>query len=247
MSTYVLVGGAWLGAWAWREVTERLWADGHRVYPLTLTGLADRSHLGGIGIDVDTHVMDIVNLIETEELDEVVLAGHSYAGMVPVPAAAHRIGDRLSHVVYIDSAPLADKMAMTDVMPPQVATEMTAAVDAHGDGWRLEFPSPEELAKGSSIDGLTDQMLERFRRRATPHPFGTYTNPVTLPGDPAGAPEVVLVACHDMRRLFVEAKPMMERMTDPNWRRFDLETGHWPMLSQPAELAEVLARVPSQG
>lgn len=246
MSTYVLVGGAWIGAWAWREVTEDLRSRGHRVFPLTLTGLADRSHLGGTGVDVDTHVMDIVNLIETEELNEVILVGHSYAGMVPVPAAAHRIGDRLSHVVYVDRPPLGDKMAMTDTMPPQAAAEMAASIDTHGDGWRMEFPSLTELARDASVEGLTDQMRERLRRNATPHPFGTWSNPVTLPGEPAGAPEVVLIACQDTRRLFVEAKSLMEQLTDPSWRRFDLETGHWPMLSQPAELAEVLVRVPSE-
>ena len=94
MTTFVLVPGMWLGAWAWRDVTARLRAAGHDVYPLTLTGLADRRHLGGPQVDLDTHTTDITALIEAEELTDVVLAGHSYGGS-PVTVAVDRIPDRI--------------------------------------------------------------------------------------------------------------------------------------------------------
>jgi len=105
MSTYILVPGMWIGAWVWREVTADLRAAGHDVYPLTLTGVADRSHLLGPDIDLDTHVADIVRLIEAEDLHEVVLVGHSYGGL-PVSTAALRVRDRIKTVVYVDSGPL---------------------------------------------------------------------------------------------------------------------------------------------
>jgi pimeloyl-ACP methyl ester carboxylesterase len=93
MTTYLLVPGMWIGAWAWHDVTAALRAAGHDVYPLTLTGLADRSHLLCPGVDLDTHVADIVRLVEVEDLRDVVLVGHSYGGL-PVSAAALRLRDR---------------------------------------------------------------------------------------------------------------------------------------------------------
>src|SRR3954453_7522086 len=105
MTTYVLVPGMWIGAWAWHDVTSALRGAGHEVYPLSLTGVADRSHLLGPDVDLDTHIADIVRLVEIEDLRDVVLVGHSYGGM-PVSAAALRLRDRTRRVVYVDSGPL---------------------------------------------------------------------------------------------------------------------------------------------
>src|ERR671933_2610685 len=80
MATYVLVGGAWLGAWAWQDVAHRLRARGHDVYPLSLTGLGERVHLGGPETDLETHLADVLNLLRYEDLSRTVLVGHSYAG-----------------------------------------------------------------------------------------------------------------------------------------------------------------------
>ena len=82
MTTYVLVSGMWLGGWAWHGVTTALRGNGHEVFPLTLTGVADRSHLLGPGVDLDTHIEDIVRLVEIEDLRDMVLVGHSYGGVV---------------------------------------------------------------------------------------------------------------------------------------------------------------------
>jgi pimeloyl-ACP methyl ester carboxylesterase len=117
VATYVLVPGAWLGGWAWQEVAARLRADGHEVYPVTLTGLGERSHLARAEIDLDTHITDVVNTMTWNDLSNVILAGHSYAGTV-VTGVANRVPERIAHLVYVDSAPLADGMAMTDLYPP---------------------------------------------------------------------------------------------------------------------------------
>ena len=82
MTNFVLVPGFWLGGWAWDRVTARLRAAGHTVFPVTLTGLGERVHLAGPQIDLDTHITDVINLITYEALHDVVLVGHSYAGMV---------------------------------------------------------------------------------------------------------------------------------------------------------------------
>ncbi len=97
MATFILVPGMWIGAWAWRDVTRGLRDAGHEVYPLTLTGLADRSHLTA-GVDLETHIADVVRLVEAEDLQDVVLVAHSYAGL-PVSAAALRVRDPVAQVI----------------------------------------------------------------------------------------------------------------------------------------------------
>jgi len=102
MTTYVLVGGTWLGGWCWQHIARRLRDNGHETYPVTLTGLGERAHLASPQVDLDTHITDVVNLIEFEDLHEVVLLGHSYAGVV-VTGAADRIPERISRLVYLDN------------------------------------------------------------------------------------------------------------------------------------------------
>src|SRR3712207_6502509 len=91
MTAYVLVGGGWLGGWCWQKVARRLRDEGHDAYPATLTGLGERVHLASPQVDLETHIADVVNLIEFEDLHDVVLLGHSYAGLV-VTGAADQIG-----------------------------------------------------------------------------------------------------------------------------------------------------------
>src|SRR5436190_9249036 len=102
VATYVLVGGAWIGGWAWQKVARNLRDRGHDVYPMTLTGLGERVHLARPEIDLETHMSDVINLINYEDLTDVILAGHSYSGMV-VTGVADRVPDRLAQLVFVDS------------------------------------------------------------------------------------------------------------------------------------------------
>ena len=103
MANYVLVGGAWLGGWCWKTVARLLREAGYDAYPVTLTGLGDREHLASPGVDLETHVADVANLIEYEGLrDDVVLLGHSYAGLV-VTGVFDRVPQRTSRLVYLDT------------------------------------------------------------------------------------------------------------------------------------------------
>ena len=102
MANFVLVHGAWHGGWCWQRVTAPLQAQGHRVHAVTLTGLGERAHLLSPAINLDTHINDVINLIEAEELHEVILAVHSYAGMIGT-AVADRMNDRIKHLVYVDA------------------------------------------------------------------------------------------------------------------------------------------------
>jgi pimeloyl-ACP methyl ester carboxylesterase len=102
MATFVLVHGSWLGGWCWQRVTPHLRAAGHEVFTPTLTGLGERAHLLTRDVGLDTHVHDIVNVLEFEELREVILVGHSYGGMV-VAGVAECVPHRLARAVYLDA------------------------------------------------------------------------------------------------------------------------------------------------
>jgi pimeloyl-ACP methyl ester carboxylesterase len=100
--TFVIVHGAWGGGWAFKEVDRLLRADGHAVYRPTLTGQGERVHLASPDVGLQTHIQDVVNAIEFEDLHDVVLVGHSYGGMV-ITGVADRIPDRIAHLVYLDA------------------------------------------------------------------------------------------------------------------------------------------------
>jgi pimeloyl-ACP methyl ester carboxylesterase len=102
MTSYVLVHGAWSGAFRWKDVRPLLWRAGHEAYSPSLTGLGDRAHLATPETSLDTHVQDVVNVIEYEDLHDIVLVGHSYGGMV-VTGVAGRIPERIRHLIYVDA------------------------------------------------------------------------------------------------------------------------------------------------
>ncbi len=114
MAAYVLVGGAWLGGWCWQPVARRLRDSGHDAYPVTLTGLGERAHLAGPEVDLETHITDVVNLVEFEDLHDTVLLGHSYAGLVVTGMA-----DRIPKLVYLETGPIPAGTALIEMFLPK--------------------------------------------------------------------------------------------------------------------------------
>lgn len=246
MATYVLVGGAWIGGWAWTDVAVALRAAGHDVHPLTLTGLGDRAHLARPEVDLDTHVTDVVAVLDVGDLTDVVLVGHSYAGIV-VEGAADRRPDRVATVVYVDSAPMGDGVAHLDFYPPDARAAVEQIVEHAGDGWRLPFPGIARLGEQASLAGLDEGALELMAAQATPQPFATYTQPLRLS---ATAPTYrrCAVVCSDggfsvaqIRAALASDEPgMFAVYAGDDWWLDEIHTGHWPMLSEPKALADVL-------
>ena len=117
MTTDVLVSGAWLGGWCWQRIARNLRVRGHVVYPVTLTGLGERVHLARPDVGLDTHISDVVNVLDYEDLTGVVLVGHSYAGAV-ITGVADRRPERLAQLIYLDTGPLSDGQALLDFYPP---------------------------------------------------------------------------------------------------------------------------------
>ncbi|MGW3227623.1 alpha/beta fold hydrolase [Kitasatospora sp. NPDC001095] len=226
MANFVLVAGAWLGAWAWDGVVAELRAAGHGAYPLTLSGLAERR---GTPAGQQAHVADVVAEVERLDLRDVVLVGHSYSG-IPVGQAAERIGDRLAGLVLVDAnVPVAGE-SFADQMPEPAA--LRADLAAHG-GWWPPLP-PAEFAG----QGLTVGQINRMVAGATPHPGPSLTEPAVLAGPLSALPTVYVKCLLD----WPEPPPVAaELIAAGHWRLVELDTGHWPMFSRPAELARILA------
>jgi pimeloyl-ACP methyl ester carboxylesterase len=249
MTTYVLVGGAWLGGWCWQPVARRLRDSGHDVYPLTLTGLGERVHLASPEVDLDTHITDVVNLIEFEDLYDVVLLGHSYAGLV-VTGAADRIPERISELVYLDTGPLPGGVALIETFPPEARERIEREVEELGDGWRFPMPAWEELANMASLEGLDEDHLRLLRSRATPQPFGTYTQPLRLENPAREELPKLGILCSfsldQVQQMIASDNPLFRGLAGPEWRFVELPTGHWPMFSRPEDLAGLLLDLPSE-
>jgi pimeloyl-ACP methyl ester carboxylesterase len=250
MATYVLVGGAWLGGWCWKPIARRLRDQGHHdAYPVTLTGLGERAHLSGREVDLDTHITDVVNLIAYEDLRDVVLLGHSYAGIV-VTGVADRILERIGQLVYLDSGPVPDGLAFLDMQPPEVRQHAEREVTTHGDGWRLPMPSWDELENvyGASLEGLDEQRRALVRGRAVAQPFGTYTQPLRLANTARRVLPKLLITnsfpLAQVKELIASEHPWFRELADPEWRLLELPTGHWPMFSRTDDLAELLVDIP---
>lgn len=248
----VLVPGACLGGWAWREVASDLRAQGHDVYPVTLTGLGERVHLARPGVDLDTHIADVVNLLEYNALEDAVLIGHSYAGAV-VTGTVDRLPQRLNAVVYLDTSPLPDGMAIADALSPQQREAQRTVVQQNGDGWRWPVPDRDTLVAGTfgSAEGLRDEHLRLLDERATPHPYATMASPLRLTrgSAPDGVRRVAIFCTAggpDVRRvreLIAEDDPRAAAFAGREWELHELATGHWPMFSLPGPLAELIAQI----
>jgi pimeloyl-ACP methyl ester carboxylesterase len=249
MTTYVLVGGAWLGGWCWQKVARRLRDEGHDAYPATLTGLGERAHLASPEVDLETHITDVVNLIEFEDLRDVVLLGHSYGGLV-VTGAADRIPERISELTYLDTAPLPSGGALIEKFPSEARQRTERQVEELGEGWKFPIPPPEELANMASLEGVDEDRLGLLYSRATPQPFGTYTQPLRLE-NPAreGLPKLGILcsfSVDQVQEMIASGNPLFRGLDGPEWRLVELPTGHWPMFSRPEDLAELLLGLPSE-
>lgn len=229
----VLVHGAWGGAWVWRRVLRPLRDAGHEVHAVTLTGVGERAHLLRPDISLDDHVRDVVGLVGAEELDDVVLVGHSYGGMV-ITGAADRLlaagSRRVRHLVYVDAMVPLPGEGWGEGHPAHIVQERLAAARAHGGA----LPPPDPRSFG--LDAADTAWLGR---RHVPHPFGMYRVPLDFDGARWAALPRTFVDCHDPAYPTIDA--MRRRVREqPGWRVREIATGHFPMVSRPAELVAIL-------
>ncbi len=231
MATYVIVHGAWGGGWAWRRSVGALLREaGHEVFTPTLTGLGERAHLASPEIGLDTHIADLLGVLECEDLRDVILVGHSYGGMV-ITGAAERASARLSQLVYVDAMVPEDGQSLADLIGPGAAERLTAQAQAEGEGWRLP-PGPMAPDTPPAIRALAES-------RRFPQPLRTFTEPVHLGDGAASAlPRTYVLCTAPAGDVFAR---IAARLRDtPGWRIEEFPTGHNIQYTMPRELADLL-------
>ncbi|HME19687.1 MAG TPA: alpha/beta hydrolase [Nitrososphaerales archaeon] len=228
MTRFVLIPGAWLGAWAWKEVTPLLNRGGHSAYPITLTGMGERVHLATKDVGMETAIQDVLNVMKYNELEDIVLVGHSFAGKV-VAAVADRLPESVAKVIYVDA-----------LRPERVRAPQGAFNPAN------EFGPPTQ---GGYAIPLTERIIERIGKdvvgskrkwmmsMATPWPIKLATDPITLSKNYDEVKEAY-VFCS------LSGDPVDEIIAG-KWGKLEgpykvTETGHWPMITKPEELAKDL-------
>jgi len=228
VARFVLVPGAWLGAWAWRKVTPLLVEMGHEAYPVTLTGMGDRSHLASQNLTMETATQDVLNVMKYNGLDDVVMVGHSFAGKVAA-AVADRAHDKVRKIVYVDA------------LRPEMTTEPQGGFDP-----TREFgPSPQ----GGIGIPLTEEIVNRIGKDvigsnrewmmslATPWPIVLAKDPITLSKNYDKKKETY-VFCS-------QSGDPVDEIIAGKWGRLNgpykvIDSGHWPMITRPRELADAM-------
>src|SRR5262249_14915783 len=235
MGTIVLVPGAWGGMFTYRRVTPLLREAEHEVYPISLTGLAERRHLLTPDVGVGTHIRDVVGLLDSEDLHSVVLVGHSYGGMV-ISGAAALAGDRIAHLVYFDAVVPRKGQCLIDTLGAQWGDAITARARKGGDGWRV--PSPE-LAL--DVPDLPD--VEWYAARMFAHPLKGFFDP--LPTDEPTLPprQCSYIYCTKAPASTEALRPTAAAAREKGWGYYELAAGHHAMISHPTEIASILDRI----
>ena len=229
MTTFVLVHGAWAGAWKWRRVAPMLRRAGHDVHTPTLTGVGERAHLASPEIDLATHVEDVVALMAMEDVSEAVVVGHSYSGMV-VTGVAERVPERLRRLVYLDAFVPEDGRCALDYVVP----ERAAAFREQGERTGFVDPPPP------SLWGVVAPGDVAFaRQRDVRHPYRCFTERLRVVNSSAAALPKTFIHCTSPATGTFDQFAAKYR-SDPRWRFHELKTGHDSMILVPDELAALL-------
>lgn len=236
MATYLLVHGGAHGGWCYQRVARLLRGAGHDVYTPTMTGLGERSHLVSSDIDLDTHIRDILAVIHYEDLNDTILVGHSYGGMV-ITGVADRASDRIGHIVYLDAASPVNGESLAGLAAPLMNAARSQARVVDGVELVL-FPGTEPMPHY----GVTDpDDIAWMDERLTPHPWKSFEQPLRLTNEEAlwKIPQTHILCTSTLR-----ARPP-ERMKQAHaaGRVWDIDTGHDLMISEPEAVTELLLRV----
>jgi pimeloyl-ACP methyl ester carboxylesterase len=231
MADVVLVHGAWHGSWCWRRVLPPLWAAGHRVLPVTLTGLGERAHQLSPDITLSTHVADVVTAMRAEECRDAVLVGHSYGGIV-VTGAADELDSEVGRLVYVDAVVPTPGQSWAMCAPPAARDERRAAIARHG-----YLPPPP-----ASVYGVSGADADWVERRTTPQPGGVHEETLAFDVGKWLARPRTYVDCTSPALPTIDPSRRLVRSQD-GWEIVELATGHDPMITAAEDLVAILLDV----
>jgi pimeloyl-ACP methyl ester carboxylesterase len=224
VATFVLVHGGWDGGWAWRSVARELQAAGHEVFTPTLTGSGERVHLASPEVDLETHVLDVVNVLRYEDLYDVILVGISSGGMI-ITGVAERVPERIGHLIYLDGIVPQDGQSIGDLVGPEVMAGLEQAAVAYGDGWHVPHDPPDadrrtglplKVAQQPAVVGNPDAArLKRTYVRHTGKPADSWLTPI-------------------FDRIAARIR------AEEGWNYVERPFDHYPILDKPREVAQLL-------
>ena len=216
-ATFVLVHGAWHGGWCWQRVTDRLTAQGHRVFAPTLTGLCERSHLNSPSVNLSTQISDVVNEIQWKDLENVVLVGHSSAGMV-ITGVAEQVASKIASIVYLDAFLPADGQSLVDLGGKAEAGPFTSPIPA------------ARFAVNEADRAWVDSKM-------TPQSTACFTEKLKV----TGAYQKISRKTYIRAKGFPGFASTLERIRgDASWKTYVVDCGHDVMIDKPEELTSIL-------
>lgn len=232
MADFVLIPGAWLGAWAWKRVVPLLEQRGHGAYPVTLTGMGERVHLAE-GVGMETAIDDVRNVIKFNDLHNFVLVGHSFAGKVAA-AVADRESENVQSIIYLDA------FTPKKVRTPQAALDPASEFGPPPPGTNAIPLTKETVARiGPDVKGKD---FELMMSKGTPWPVKLAADPISLSAkfDPIKS---AYIFCR-------QSGDPVDDIVAGKWGKLEgpyriMDTGHWPMITKPEELSEDLASLAS--
>lgn len=221
--TFILVHGAWWGGdWWWRDVSEPLEAVGHKVYTPALTGIGSRAHLVDYGVNLTTHIEDVANFILWEGLKDIILVGHSYAGMVISGVAELVPEGTIRSIVYLDAFLPEDGEALADI------------ASNSGTVMGTEDPVPPPMG----FAGGDEKIKAVLEKAGTPHPRDCFVQHIKLSGALERVPIKTYVLATRTPQVFGRFAERVK--SDPTWRLREVDTAHFMMIERPAETARLL-------
>jgi pimeloyl-ACP methyl ester carboxylesterase len=234
--TFVLAHGSWHGGWCWRRVADRLRGNGHAVYTPSYTGMGDRAHLLSKDITIDTFVNDLVQVIESEELTNVILVGHSFGG-VPISGVADRIPEKIAQLIYLDSVLAESGRSAFSYYPPAEVEKRIKAAEKATNGVAVPVPEPLPAVWGLGKEGDPD--YDWVRRRLSPHPLQSYTTALTFKAQVgANLPRTYIHCTQPSHPVLEDSRKLVRSWTGWNW--VELAAPHDAMITHPDSVAGLL-------
>lgn len=228
--TILVAHGAWSAGWVWKKMHSRMDAAGIRLVTPTYTGLGEREHLASRDVDLETHVQDLMHVIHYEQLEEFMLLGHSYGGMVATQVA-DRVPEKISKLVYLDAFVPRDGQSLLDLQGPQAAAALRERVKS-GDGWRVPpNPAPADTSP---------EDLAWINARRMAQPVKCFEAPVHLAHGDTHIPRTYIRCMRYANEAFGQ---FATRAKNEGWGYYEMDASHSPHVTAPDALATLLKKI----
>ncbi len=231
---FLLIHGAWHGGWVWSEISEILSYQGYSVSTPTLTGLGEKKHLLSSKITIETFIEDVVNHIIFENLNNIILVGHSFAGSV-ISGVADKLKDRIQKLIYFDAVILKDGQKPFDIVPKELVKQRIELAKRFGNG--ISIPAPNADAFGV-FDVKKSLLLEE---KLTPHPISTYHSKLTIKNEIGNGIPLFYIFCNNP--VYKSLESSRKVVSKLKWPIFELNAGHDAMLTHPKETLNLLMKI----